>query len=352
MVHSSAVRIGWTIFAIILLAGCSKNSPQDPSFSNNNPILPPGGADGVTLLEDFSSAQVLPTNNWWNLDVSHAPVDGNSQSYIDWISGRSQDNPDARQRLHPDMAPPPWGIPYVGVDGSTPLERVTFTGYARESDAGAPGMPAGYPIPAEAKSRDNYIENATAGGNTSGDRHMLIIDRDHWLLYELYQAHWNGSNWEAASGAVFDLKSNYRRPEGWTSTDAAGLAVFPGLVRHDEVVAPGPITHAFRVATRATDGFVWPASHAAGDTPGAPPLGTRLRLKASKDISGYPPEIRKIFQAMKTYGLIIADNGGNMFVTGTMDPDWDNGVLNPAFHSLYADDFEVITLGWGSTMSR
>jgi hypothetical protein len=249
------------------------------------------------------------------------------------------------------MAPPPWGIPYIGVDGDTPLQPVTFTGYPRESDVGAPGMPAGYPIPSEARSQDNYIENAAAGGETSGDRHMLIIDRDHWILYELYQAHWNGSNWEAASGAVFDLKSNYRRPEGWTSTDAAGLAVFPGLVRHDEVVAPGPITHAFRVATRATNGFVWPASHEAGNTLGAPPLGTRLRLKASKDLSGYPPDVRKIFQAMKTYGLIIADNGGNMFVTGTMDPAWDNGVLNPAFHSLYADDFEVISLGWGATLS-
>ena len=351
MVHSSAVRIGWALFAIILLAACSKDSPQGPS-SNFNPILPPGGSDGVALLEDFSSAQVLPSNNWWNLDVSNAPVDGNSQSYIDWISGRDADNPDARQRLHPDMAPPPWGIPYVGVDGDAPLSRVTFTSYAHESDAGAPGMPAGYPIPAEARSHDNYIENAAAGGNTSGDRHMIIVDRDHWLLYELYQAHWNGSNWEAASGAVFDLKSNYRRPEGWTSTDAAGLAVFPGLVRHDEVEAPGPITHAFRVATRATNGFVWPASHEAGNTPGAPPLGTRLRLKASKDISGYPPEVRKIFQAMKTYGLIIADNGGNMYVTGTMDPAWDNGVLNPAFHSLYADDFDVIQLGWGASMSR
>lgn len=335
--------------AIGMLPACSHDAQHDSTPSSDSPFTPspsgppPGSASGTELLEDFSSAQVLPANNWWNLDITNAPVDANSASYISWIG--------TGQRLHPDMAPPPWGIPYIGVSGDTPLEPVTFTSYPRESDVGAPGMPAGYPIPDQAKTQENYIENAAAGGNTSGDRHMLLIDRDHWLLYELYQAHWNGSNWEAGSGAVFDLKTNGRRPEGWTSTDAAGLAVFPGLVRHDEVVASGPITHAFRVATRATNGYVWPASHEAGDTQGAPPLGTRLRLKASKDISGYPAEIRKIFQAMKTYGLIIADNGGNMYVTGTMDPEWDNGVLNPAFHSLHAGDFEVIKLGWGATRS-
>jgi hypothetical protein len=351
MLHSALTRSGWAILAIALLVGCSDDSPFDPSSTNTPPVIPPGGDGDATLLEDFSRAQVFPVNNWWNLDVTNAPVDPNSQAIIDWISGRTEEDPDRRQRLHPDMAAPPWGIPYVGVSGDQPLTRVTFTSYASESDAGAPGRPEGYPIPEAAKSQPNYIENAAPGGNTDGDRHMLIVDRENWILYELYKARWTGSRWEAACGAVFDLKTNDRRPEGWTSTDAAGLAVFPGLVRRDEVVAPGPITHAFRVATKATNGYVWPASHEAGDTPGAPPLGARLRLKASKDLSGYPADVRKIFQAMKTYGLIIADNGGNMYVTGTMDPEWDNDVLNPAFHSLYADDFEVIKLGWGATLS-
>jgi hypothetical protein len=144
------------------------------------------------------------------------------------------------------------------------------------------------------------------------------------------------------------MNANGRRPAGWTSADAAGLAIFPGLVRHDEVAAPNPIRHAFRVTVRATDGYVWPASHAAGSTPGAPPMGARLRLKASVDLSGYPADVRKIFQAMKIYGLIVADNGTDMYVTGTMDPSWNNGVLNPAFHSLTADDFEVVELGWGA----
>jgi len=352
MIHNALMRAGWAILALALLAGCSEEADNPTSPSNYlRPVVPPGGDGDVALLEDFAHAQVLPSNNWWNLDISSAPIDPNSQNYIDWISGRDDDDPDARQRLHPDMAAPPWGIPYIGVSGDQALTEVTFTQYARESDPGAPGRAAGYPIPDAAKTQPNYIENAVAGGNTSGDRHMLIIDRDNWILYELYKARWTGSRWEAACGAIFDLKSNDRRPEGWTSTDAAGLAVFPGLVRRDEVVASGPITHAFRVATRATNGYVWPASHEAGDTPGAPPLGTRLRLKASKDLSGYPADVRKIFQAMKTYGLIIADNGGNMYVTGTMDPEWDNGVLNPAFHSLHADDFDVIKLGWGSTLS-
>jgi hypothetical protein len=245
------------------------------------------------------------------------------------------------------MAPSPYGIPYVGVPSNQPLSQVTFIGYPGESDKGAPGMAPGYPIPEEAKTQPNYIENAVAGGNTTGDRHMLLIDHDRWILYELYGTHWTGSHWEAMSGAVFDLKSNYRRPEGWTSTDAAGLAVFPGLVRYDEAADTPPITHAFRVAVRSCNGYVWPASHDAASTPGAPPLGARLRLKASKDISGYPAQARKIFQAMKTYGLIIADNGSDMYVTGTMDSRWDNGMLNPAFHSLHASDFEVIQLGWG-----
>jgi hypothetical protein len=177
---------------------------------------------------------------------------------------------------------------------------------------------------------------------------MLIIDRDRWLLYETFATRWNpsASRWEADSGAVFDMSRNDRRPDGWTSADAAGLAIFPGLVRFDEVSGATEIRHAFRVTTRATNGYVWPASHAAGSNPSAPPMGARLRLKASKDISGFTPEVQRIFRAMKRYGLIVADNGSDMYISGTMDARWDNGVLNPAFGALTADDFEVIQLGW------
>src|SRR5690606_21171674 len=139
---------------------------------------------------------------------------------------------------------------------------------------------------------------------------------------------WTGNRWEAGSGAVFDLDSNDRRPDGWTSADAAGLAILPGLVKVHEVESGDPIRHAFRVTVRDTDDYVWPASHAAGDNPNAPPMGTRLRLKASVDLSGYPPAMQRICVEMKTYGLIVADNGTDMYVEGTMDSRWNNGVLN------------------------
>ena len=151
---------------------------------------------------------------------------------------------------------------------------------------------------------------------------------------------------------MFDLSRSDRRPEGWTSADAAGLAIFPGLIRYDETYGTAEITHAFRVTTRSTNGYYWPASHTAGSTPGAPPMGMRLRLKASKSLASYRPEIQRVFRAMQRYGLIVADNGTDMYVTGTMDPRWDNGILNPAFQSLTADDFEVVQLGWKGSPPR
>ena len=163
---------------------------------------------------------------------------------------------------------------------------------------------------------------------------MLIVDKDNKRLYELFDLAWDGSKWTAGSGAFFDLQVNGRRPEGWTSADAAGLAILPGLVRYDEVYGPDEITHAFRVTVRASNSFyVWPASHKAGSNPAAPPLGTRLRLKASKDISGFPAPLQKIFRAMKKHGLIVADNGSDMYVSGAFDPRWDNDILNPAFRA-------------------
>lgn len=302
---------------------------------------------GVVLNESLVGRQVFPVDNWWNQDVSNAPVAVESQALIDWISGKTPSNPSARRQMHPDFGPPPYGIPYVVVSGSQPLLPVTFVAYGSESDAGAPGQP-GYPIPDEARTQPRYIEGGVPGGGPSGDRHLLIVDRDRWSLFELFATRWNASltRWEADAGAYFNLATNGRRPETWTSADAAGLAILPGLVRHDEAYGTAEIRHAFRFSTRATNGYVWPASHRAGSTLGAPPLGARLRLKASKNITSYPPEVQRIFRAMKTYGLILADNGSDMYVQGTMDPRWNNDILNPAFHSLYADDFEVIELGW------
>jgi hypothetical protein len=209
----------------------------------------------------------------------------------------------------------------------------------------------GYPVPVEARTQSNYIEGGIPGGGSSGDRHLLIIDRDRWLLYETFATFWNNgaSRWEAGSGAVFDMSRNDRRPAGWTSADAAGLAIFPGLIRYDEAAGPAEITHAFRVTTRGSNGYVWPASHAAGTNSSAPPMGTRLRLKANKDISGFSPDVQRIFRAMKRYGLIVADNGSDMYISGTMDARWNNDVLNPAFSALTADDFDVVQLGWNPT---
>ncbi|HZB26749.1 MAG TPA: hypothetical protein VE379_11480 [Vicinamibacterales bacterium] len=308
----------------------------------------PAARAASVLLDSLAGRQVFPASNWWNLDVSAAPVDARSSQLIAWISGRTGGNTTAVRRLHPDFGPPPYGIPYVVVDGAQPRVPVTFVAYPAESDTEYAGL-AGYPIPADARTQPNYIEGAVAGGGTSGDRHLLLIDRDRWLLYETFATEWNAtlSRWEAGSGAIFDLSSNARRPERWTSADAAGLAMFPGLVRYDEVIAAGEITHAFRVTTRATNGYVWPASHAAGSNTSAPPMGARLRLKASTDLSRFTPEVQKIFRAMKRYGLIVADNGSDMYISGTMDARWNNDVLNPAFRSLTADDFEVLQLGWG-----
>jgi hypothetical protein len=291
------------------------------------------------LIESLAGRQVFPATNWWNQDISGAPVDSRSAQFVSWIG--------ATKRLHPDFGPPPYGIPYVVVAGDQARVPVTFE-YDDESDTGVPGLP-GYPIPDEARTQSHYIEGDVVGGGTSGDRHLLIIDRDRWLLYEVFATQWNAAagRWEGGSGAIFNLNTNERRPDTWTSADAAGLAILPGLVRYDEVYGAGEITHAFRFSTRDTNGYVWPASHRAGSNASAPPMGARMRMKASRDISGYPAEIQKIFRAMKRYGLILADNGSDMYITGTMDARWNNDVLNPAFHSLTADDFEVVELGWG-----
>jgi hypothetical protein len=303
------------------------------------------------LNESLVGRQVFPVSNWWNADITAAPVDARSAALIDFISGRTATNRTPVRRLHPDFGPPPYGFPYIVVAGDQPRIPLAFVAYGDESDAGAPGLP-GYPIPDEARAQPHYIEGDVPGGGSAGDRHMLIIDRDRWLLYESYATFWNATSarWEAESGAVFDMNRNDRRPDGWTSADAAGLAIFPGLIRYDEAFGSGEITHAFRVTTRGSNGYVWPASHAAGSNPSAPPMGTRLRLKASTDISAFTPQVQRIFRAMKRYGLIVADNGSDMYISGTMDARWNNSVLNPAFSALTADDFEVVQLGWRQTV--
>jgi hypothetical protein len=183
---------------------------------------------------------------------------------------------------------------------------------------------------------------------------MLILDSDNRTLYELYRLKWDtaAGKWLGGSGAAWDLKKNGRRTEGWTSADAAGLAILPGLARYDEVYGPGEIGHALRVTLNDSNGYVYPASHNAGSNPQAPPMGARMRLKASKNISGFDPAVQKIFRAMKKYGLILADNGTDMYIGGTYDTRWDNNVLNPAFAALSSLDFEFVKLGYMPQVAR
>ena len=273
---------------------------------------------------------MFPANNIWNTPVDWLPVDTHSSDYIDSIGTNTS--------LHADFGTfwegAPIGIPFTVVVGTQPLVAVAFDRYswsAGESDPGPYPIPPGAPI--------------EGGPASDGDRHVLVVDSGHCKLYELWDA-WpqpNGS-WSAGSGAVFDLNSNALRPDGWTSADAAGLPILAGLVRYDEVMA-GEIAHAIRfTAQRTQQAYVWPARHFASsilDTD-VPHMGQRFRLKASKDISGYPAPIRVIFTAFKRYGIILADNGSDWYISGVHDPLWDDDLLGDAFRTLKGSDFEAV----------
>ncbi len=272
-------------------------------------------------------APSLPTEAAWNQDVSKAPRDPRSGAYIAYVDSHGGD------RLHPDFGSPrAYGFPYSVVGTGQPLLPVHYTAYGAESDRGP------FPIPPRAR---------VEGGNRSdGDRHVLVVDRSACRLYELYRAFYVAKprpHWNADSGAAWDLRSAARRPDGWTSADAAGLPIFPGLVRYDEV-ASGHLDHAIRVTfERTRDAWIHPASHCAGDTanPAAPPMGLRLRLKASYGLGSFDGAARTIAEAMKRYGLIVADNGSNWFFSGTSDRRWDDENLNQ-LKRIPGSAFEVV----------
>jgi len=334
-------------FALVLLA-------PPPALAQCPASVPVEGAPPPGPLP------LLPADNWWNTDLSAAPVDINSAGYIAFI------NNGGTRRLHPDFggevsagSVDVYGMPYAIVDGTQPKQAVTFN-YWDESDGvdytTGQGIPF-YPIPAQAITQSHWVEGGAPGNvdDRTEDRHLLIIDCTNKYLYELYNVFYDStqSKWFAGSGAFFDMNTDNRRPDGWTSADAAGLAILPGLVRYDDAWNPAvtDIGHAFRVTVRATNGYVYPASHRAGSTSGALPMGARLRLKTS--VNGLNPALRtsdpnmqKIFRAMQKYGLIVADNGSDMYITGTFDTRWDNNILNPAFSLLSASDFDVVQLGW------
>jgi len=274
---------------------------------------------------DLGGRRPFPADNAWNQDISASPVDPASDRIIARIG------PDTA--LHPDFGRQ-YGIPYVVVPGTQPKVPVKFE-YADESDPGP------YPVPP-----DPPIEG---GPDSKGDRHILMIDRDNWKLYELYAAYPEdgGKRWRAGSGAIFDLASNKLRPTGWTSADAAGLPVFPGLVRYDEVVLRKSIDHAVRFTVKRTRrAFIAPATHFASSAGDAdlPPMGMRVRLKAAFDTSGFPASARTILAALKKYGMILADNGSNWFVTGAPDPRWNDDELN-TLKRVKGRDLEVVRMG-------
>jgi hypothetical protein len=275
--------------------------------------------------------KVFPSDNPWNQDISTLPVDPNSANLIASIG--------LNTGLHADFGTvyngAPNGIPYVVVSATQSLVTINFTAYGDESDPGP------YPVPSNAP-----IEG---GPNSSGDRHVLVIDRDHWKLYELGYAFPinNGASWNADCGATFDLNSNALRPAGWTSADAAGLPIFPGLVRYDEAVEQGQITHALRFTVQNTRrAYIFPARHFASNKtdPNLPPMGMRVRLKASFDISGFSPEVQVILRALKKYGMIVADNGSNWYISGSPDPRWSDDNLH-TLGAIKGSNFEVLQMG-------
>ncbi len=279
-----------------------------------------------------------PGDNWWNLSIVNAPIDPNSESIKNFVASLGNNG-----YLHPDFNKT-WGMPYISVAANAKLFPVTFSN-PDESDQGAPGRPSGYPIPEAAQSNPGlYLESS---GSTDGDRHMLMVCVETGLAYELSYVSWDGTKWKAGYGAVFDINSNYRRPEGWTSTDAAGLCVLPGLIRPDEVYGDQFIQHALRCSFNKINGYVWPASHRGSSDAGAPPLGTRIRLKSSFSTNGYTPDVQKVLVALKVYGGLIADRGGKYVAfQGVQSPQFDPAVWNPAFHGITIRDFDIIKLGW------
>ena len=309
--------------------------PADPGCRNRRDrrernLASSPNPEGIELGvgKSLNAKRVFPADNPWNTDISAAAVDPNSDNLIASIG--------LNTGLHPDFGTSweggPIGFPYHVVSGSQKKLSVSFD-YSDESDSGP------YPIPDNAQ-----IEG---GADSDGDRHILLIDRDNWKLYELFYAFKAGGAWSAGSGAIFDLNSNELRPAGWTSADAAGLPIFPGLARYDEIVERGEVAHALRFTAQNTRrAYVYPARHYASSKTSSdlPPMGMRVRLKDSFDVSDFPAEVQVILRGLKKYGMFLADNGSNWYISGTHDDRWSDDNLSE-IRRVKGSDFEVVEMG-------
>lgn len=320
------------------------NAPAPPPASGGAPPPPPVGGGGygdfraaaLGVGAALNGAIAFPADNPWNADISSAPVDPASDALIASIGVDTGLHPDFGAGLYNGA---PIGIPYVVVAGTQPRVTMHWTAYGDESDPGP------YPVP-----RDAPVEGGAAA---TGDRHVIVIDRDSQRLYELFRAFPNADgSWSADCGAVFHLDSNRVRPggrPGWTSADAAGLPIFPGLARYEEAaLGPGGIRHALRfTVARSRRAYVPPATHWASSSTGTtlPPMGMRVRLKAGFQIpASFSTETRALLTAMKTHGMIVADNGSNWYVSGAPDDRWNNDALVRELRQVRGRDFEVVRM--------
>lgn len=317
--------------SLFLTEGCKKDKSitieptEENGNSNENNNNDGSNTKCAAEKADAENIKIFPADNPWNQDISSSPVD----PYNSQIISSFTDN-----IIKADFGSGLWenapiGIPYVVVCGNQPKLNVTFTDYGDESDTGP------YAIPLE----------APVEGNGNGDSHVIAVDKDNGILYELFYARVNDGHWEASSGAIFNLNTNEMRPETWTSADAAGLPIFPGLVRYEEIVK-GIIDHPIRFtlqSSKVKPGYIYPARHKVNSSGGqyTLPFGARIRLKANFDISGYSATNQVILKAMKKYGLILADIGSNLYITGAPDERWDNKDLRN-LGQVRGSDFEVV----------
>ena len=319
-----------TVTSLFLFACLTLTPPTEAPTIPNEETAPPTDAatqDTDSVPEQpigngpsLAGCPMFPANNVWNTPIDTLPVHAMSDAWIESIG--------SGETIHMDFGSGTWeggliGIPFNIVAGSTvPTFEAEFY-YPEESDAGP------YPIP------DN--PNIEYGS----DHHILVVDTETCTLYEIFDASFDGANWQGGGGAIWDLNSNALRPDTWTSADAAGLPILPGLVRYDEIET-GAINHALRFTAETTAGYLWPGRHLTDDPQdGVPPLGSRFRLKADYDISGFPPEMQVILQALKTYGMFLADNGSDWYVSGAPDERWDNDMLH-LLDVLTGNDFEAV----------